>query len=90
MTRGILSFSLLAAVTFGQVVPTHIGRHQIGETLQEWSRLEAEHEAPHTGHPEIAPLRLGEPFVQWLAINQLDLNDICQKHSRSIGPDGRK
>jgi hypothetical protein len=31
---------------------------------------------------QIAPHRLGEPLSEWLKLNQLDLNSICEKHPR--------
>jgi hypothetical protein len=62
---------LLATVAFGQVTPTRIGKHQINETVEEWSEK------------EVSPHRLSETVSDWLKFNQLDLNDICAKHSRS-------
>lgn len=66
--------SLLVALTassFGQAVPTQVGKHQINETVLEWAR------------EEILPHRLGETVSDWLRVNQLNLNDICAKHSRN-------
>jgi hypothetical protein len=36
MLRYNLSLLALAALTFGQTTPTHVGQHQMGETRQEW------------------------------------------------------
>jgi hypothetical protein len=73
-------FLLLASMSFGQA--THIGKHQISETLQEWANLE-----PQTWNARprsaIAPHRLGEPFSDWLRLNNMDLTYICgTKHNR--------
>jgi hypothetical protein len=53
----------------------------MNETLQEWYELEprARGVIPRA---DIAPHRLGEPFTEWLRLNALDLDSICQKHKR--------
>ena len=67
----------LAAIAFGQVTPTRIGQHQIGETLQEWQAREP----PAPSRPsEIAPHKIDETIAEWLRLNNLDLASICQKH----------
>lgn len=84
--RYILSLLAFAALTFGQVTPTHVGKHQINETLQEWSELEPQAWASYSEarlKTDITPHRLGEAFSEWLKLNQLDLSDICGKHNRS-------
>jgi hypothetical protein len=70
--HSIPSLLLVSTVLmFGQVPPTHIGKHQINETLQVWSEQ------------QISPHQLDESVSDWLNLNQLDLNDICAKHSRN-------
>lgn len=75
----------LAAFTFGQVTPAHIGQHQIGETIQQWSELEPQAWASYSDarlKTDITPHRLRETFSEWLKLNQLDLNYICGKRNR--------
>ena len=60
---------------------THIGQHQIGETLQEWQ--EREPVTPGQNQTAISPHRLRETFTEWLQLNQLDLADICSRHNRN-------
>ena len=66
----------------GQPAPTRIGRHQINETIQQWYEQEPEVSPPAKPQSEIAPHQIGETFAEWLRINQIDLNDICQPHKR--------
>jgi hypothetical protein len=59
------------------ITPTHVGTHQIGESLETWLRQEPTSQAPSS---EIAPHRIGETTDEWLTFNQLDLGTICQSH----------
>jgi hypothetical protein len=86
MVRYVLPLLALTAVTFGQVTPTHIGKHQINETLQEWSTLEPQAWASYNEtrqKTDITPHRLGETFSEWMKLNQMDLTAMCGKHSRN-------
>ena len=86
MLRYILPLLALAALMPGQVTRTRIGKHQINETLQEWSELEPEAWASYNEtrqKTDITPHHLGETFSDWLRINQLELNYICGKHNRA-------
>jgi hypothetical protein len=78
MTRRILGALLFGAFAFGQADPTSIGKHHIGETLQEWQ--EREPVAPGQNQTAISPHRLTETFTEWLRLNSLDLADICKPH----------
>ena len=85
MIRYVLSLLALATLMLGQVTPTHIGKHQINETVQEWyeqepQALDSYNEARLK--TDITPHRLGETFSEWLRLNQLDLSYICGKHNR--------
>src|SRR6266404_4362622 len=85
MMRYILSILALAAVTFGQVTPTHIGKHQIDETVPDWyeRELDLKRQTKQTSQTDIASHQVGETFAEWLRLNQIDLNDICQSHKRN-------
>jgi len=62
--------------------PTHIGAHQLGETLQEWLSIEKLASPQKTN---IAPHRLGETFAEWLKFNQMDLDGLCPKNKPNDG-----
>ncbi len=75
------SVQIAAKPEADEVTPTHIGKHKIGETLQDWFRLKPD--AVRNEQSEISPHRTGETFGEWLTLNQIDLGNICQKHKRS-------
>jgi hypothetical protein len=66
----------VAVIAFGQVAPTRVGQHQIGETLQDWQAREPVASPPRS---DIAPHKIDETFAEWLRLNNLDLTSICQK-----------
>src|SRR5580658_3589013 len=80
--RPLLSLVALASVALAQV-PTRISQHQIGETVQDWYRLEPQQSTQPDEPSAIGPHKVGEPFSEWLRLNNLDLGEICGKHQRS-------
>lgn len=87
MIRCILFLVVFSTTVFGQVLPTRIGQHMIGETLDEWHRLEPDairQSGTSTSQPSaIAPHRVGETFSQWLNLNQMNMSEICGNHKRN-------
>jgi hypothetical protein len=87
MTRHLLCSLLFVVLASGQATPVRIGQHRIGETLDDWHRLESDvgsqPSADANLSTEIAPHRAGETFAEWLSLNQMDLDEICGSHKRS-------
>lgn len=87
--RLLVAILIMAAAVSGQwlpgqgsssgVVPTRIGQHQMGESIEEWYKLEP----PDEKLQQIAPHHLGETFAEWLSLNNLNMGEICGKHSRN-------
>jgi hypothetical protein len=83
MRRFLVGQFVLAAVALGQA--THIGKHQIGETLDDWYTREPGQQNVSGGMAEynirklLAPHRFGETFAEWVRLSGFSLD--CTKGS---------
>jgi hypothetical protein len=87
MRRFLVLQFVFAALAPGQA--THIGKHQIGETLDDWYSREPDQPNVSGGMVEynirkrLAPHRFGETFAEWMRLFGFSLD--CTKGSYTYG-----